>query len=339
VVMGKKGREQEFAFSIGSVPVQGRTMLAPLAGYSDVPFRSICREQGSAVSYTPCITDIAVTYGGQRTERLADWLDAERPVAVQLLGADEGTLLSALDRLLPLGPDLIDLNMGCPARRVNSGGRGAALLCEPQKAGRLARAVVEHAPVPVTAKIRLGWDDSTRNYLQVAHILEDAGIAALAVHGRTREQQYGGQADWDAIAEVKQALSIPVIGNGDVRTPADVLRMRNHTGCDGVMIGRAAIGNPWIFAGRLIQDVSYEERLATVRRHLLWMAEYYGEQLGVVLFRKHVVRYLHGIHNATAMRPHVLAAATVEDVLSVLEGELATAGVTQPELEEEDDER
>ena len=236
--------------------MRGRAILAPMAGFSDLPFRAICREMGSAISYTPCITDVAVTHGGARTEKLSDFLDAERPVAVQLLGADERVLLAAAEHVMEQHPDLIDLNMGCPARRVTSGGRGAALSVR-ASSNRTAREKLWSMilPVPVTGKIRLGWDATSRNYLEVARILEDNGVAAIAVHGRTRAQQYGGVADWQAIREVKAAVNVPVIGNGDVRRPADVDRMREITGCDAVMIGRAAIGNPWIFSGRPLDEV------------------------------------------------------------------------------------
>jgi tRNA-dihydrouridine synthase B len=327
--------DARLAFSIGSVPVHGRVILAPMAGFSDLPFRAICREMGSAISYTPCITDVAVTYGGTRTERLADFIESERPVAVQLLGAEEHALLSAAERVLTNGPDMIDLNMGCPARRVTSGGRGAALLCDPHRIGRLVRGLVGRVPVPVTGKIRLGWDASTRNYLEVAHILEESGIAAIAVHGRTRSQQYSGAADWRAIGEVKAAVHVPVIGNGDVRSPADAQRMLEVTGCDAVMVGRGAIGNPWIFAGRSLTGVGYPERLAVIRRHVLWMSWYYGEALGVVLFRKHVVRYVRGLREATVVRPALLAAETLGELFCVLENWSPKVGTVE-EPDEQD---
>ena len=300
-----------------------------MAGFSDLPFRAICREMGSAISYTPCITDIAVTFGGMRTERLADFIDAERPVAVQLLGADERVLLTAAEHVFARAPDMIDLNMGCPARRVTSGGRGAALLCEPHRIGHLVRSLVEKVPVPITGKIRLGWDASTRNYLDVARILEESGIAAIAVHGRTRSQQYSGAADWRAIGEVKDAVKVPVIGNGDIRSPADAQRMLDVTGCDAVMVGRGAIGNPWIFAGRPLSCVGYPERLAVIRRHALWMASYYGEAMGVVLFRKHVVRYVQGFCDATSVRPALLAAETIGELFCVLENWSPVAGTAE----------
>jgi tRNA-dihydrouridine synthase B len=307
------------AFHIGSIPIYGDALLAPMAGFSDLPFRVICRELGSAMSYTACITDLAVVHGGERTDQISDFLDAERPVALQLLGSREDELLAAADKLMEQRPDIIDVNMGCPARRVVSGGRGAALLSDPALIGRLIRRLVASLPVPVTAKIRLGWDADSRNYIEVARALEDTGIALIAVHGRTRAQQYSGQADWSAIAEVKQAVSVPVLANGDVRTVEDIDRIRAETGCEGAMIGRGAIGNPWIFARRPLAEVTWPERLALIRRHVLWMSHYYGERLGVVLFRKHVVKYVQGLPSASQVRPTLLACETVGELFGALE--------------------
>lgn len=304
---------------IGTVPVYGDLILAPMAGYGDLPFRSLCREQGSAVSYVPLILADAVTRRADHNRDLMQFDEAERPVAVQLLGSREEKLTAAARAVMALGPDLIDLNLGCPARRVVSGGRGAALLREPALIGRLAAALVAAVPVPVTAKIRLGWDHDSRNQVEVARILEDAGVAAIAVHGRTRAQGFGGQADWDAIAEVRQAVSVPVIANGDVRTVADIAAIEEHTGCPAVMIGRAAVGNPWIFGRREIDTVPFEERLAMIRRHLPWMAVLYGEHIAVLSFRKHVVKYVQGLEGAAGLRPLLIAAQTVDEVLAVLE--------------------
>jgi nifR3 family TIM-barrel protein len=318
-------------FRIGDIPIYGDTILAPLAGFSDLPFRAICREMGSAISYSACITDLAVVHGGPRTAQLADFDDAERPVALQLLGAGEKELLAAADQLLAQRPDIIDLNLGCPARRVVAGGRGSALLRNPPLIGRLMRRLVDALPVPVTAKIRLGWDEASRNYMDVARILEQSGAALIAVHGRTRAQQYGGRADWSAIAEVKRAVSVPVVANGDVRTVQDIDAIKEATGCEAVMIGRGAIGNPWIMARRPIGQVGWAERLATIRRHALWMADYNGERLGVVLFRKHIVRYIQGLPGASQMRPPLLACETVGELFAVLEA-WSPEGATNPAL-------
>jgi len=315
------------AFTIGHVAVHGKVILAPMSGYSDLPFRTICRRLGSAMSYTSCISDDAVIHDSAHvsscrfatTATLARFLPWERPVAIQILGQDESLLVEAGLRLMELEPDLVDLNLGCPARRVCSGGRGAALLRDPAKIGRLVSRLVQVLPVPVTAKIRLGWDNQTRNYMDVARVLEDSGASAIGVHGRTRQQGYAGQADWQAIAEVKQAVGVPVLGNGDVRTVADIEAIQATTGCDGVLIGRAAIGNPWIFERRDLCDVPYEERLAMIRRHLAAMVDCYGQRHGLLRFRKHVVKYVRGLDGGPALRSKLVASETPEDLLRVLE--------------------
>jgi tRNA-dihydrouridine synthase B len=310
--------QAEPAFCIGSVPIYGTLVLAPMAGYSDLPFRCLCRSMGSAFSYTSCVLDDAVLQWSPRTQTLADFAPAERPIAIQMLGKDEERLLEACRRIMETGPDIIDLNLGCPARHVSWRGRGAALLREPTRIARLMSRLARELPVPVTAKIRLGWDEQSRNYLEVAHILEESGAAAIAVHGRTKEQGYAGRADWLAIAEVKASVRIPVLANGDVRTVADIAAIKAATACDGVLIGRGAVGNPWIFAARDIASVSWPERQAVMRQHLAAMVDYYGERVGVILFRKHVVRYILEMGDATTLRPLLVAGETAEAVLAVL---------------------
>ncbi len=307
-------------FSIGTVPIYGDLILAPMAGYSDVPFRLLCREMGSALSYTPCIPDDALAARGHHHERLLDFREEERPVAIQLLAKEEERLVRAAQKALQRRPDILDLNLGCPARRVAGGGRGAALLCNPPLIGRLVSALVKVSAVPVTAKIRLGWDETSRNYLEVARILEESGVSAIAVHGRTRSQAFRGRADWEAIAEVKAAVRVPVFANGDVRTPEDIAAIRRVTGCDAVMIGRGAIGNPWIFQRRALDEVPFEERLAVMERHLRMMVDYYGERLGVILFRKYAVHYVRGLEGASALRPRLVTASAVSQVLEILRG-------------------
>jgi len=307
-------------FLIGQVPIYGDLALAPMAGFSDVPFRCICRELGSAISYTACVQDEAVFRGGRRTTKQVDFLPEERPVAIQMLSKDEERLVQVCLRLMALEPDIIDINLGCPARRVAGHGRGAALLRDPSAIGRMASRLVQALPVPVTAKIRLGWDEQSKNYVEVARILEDSGVSAIAVHGRTKAQGYTGKANWAAIAEVKDAVKVPVLGNGDVRTIDDIEAIKTMTGCDGVLIGRAAIGNPWIFARRSISDVGWDERLAMIRRHLLAMVAYYDEHVGLILFRKHVVKYVQGVAGAAALRPRLVSSETPEALLDALEG-------------------
>jgi tRNA-dihydrouridine synthase B len=304
---------------IGSVPIYGDLILAPMVGVTDLPFRCLCRELGSALSYTPCVLDEAILVQSARTLQMAEFATQEEPVAVQLLGREEDPLLAAALVIQECGPQIIDLNLGCPARHVSWRGRGAALLREPQRIARLMTRLARALAVPVTAKIRLGWDDASRNYLEVAHILEDSGAAAIAVHGRTKEQGYSGQADWQAIAEVRRAVHIPVLANGDVRAVEDIAAIKAATGCNAVLIGRAAIGNPWIFARRNAADVPFSERLVMIRRHLTAMTDYYGPRIGVLLFRAHVLKYVSAIPGAHRMRPLLGASKTAAELLGLLE--------------------
>jgi len=305
---------------IGRVPITGDLILAPMAGYSDQPFRLICRELGSAASIIPCILDDGLLYDSRRTDELLRSLPEERPIAIQILSKDEGRLARAAPRLIALHPDWVDLNLGCPAKHIAGRGRGAALLRVPPILESLVRRLVSDLPCPVTAKIRLGWDDDSRNYREVALRLQDAGVAALAVHGRTAKQGYSGTADWDAIAEVRELLQVPVLANGDVRTAADIGAIKQATGCDVILIGRGAVGNPWLFSRLDNAEVGWETRVQMIERHIFLMCEHYGAVNGVRLFRKHLIRYVQGFHGASALRPQLVAAETAEQVLSVLRG-------------------
>ncbi len=305
--------------TIGRVALHGDLILAPMIGYTDLPFRLICRELGSAASYTPCVLDEGLVRATERSLKITDYDERERPVAIQIIGKDEERLLEAGRAALALHPDLIDVNMGCPARKVSGKGRGAALLKEPQRAGQIMAALVAALPVPVTAKIRLGWDADSLNYLEVARTLAEAGAAAITVHGRTRVQGYSGVADWSAIAAVRRAVAVPVIANGDVRAVADIAAIKEATGCDLVMIGRGAIGNPWIFSRRDSVDIPSPERAAMMRRHLAAMREYYGARLGLLLFRKHSVRYVQFSEGVRFWRRAFGAAGSVEEVLALID--------------------
>lgn len=311
-------RSERPTFYIGTVPIYGDLILAPMSGYSDLPYRMICREMGSAMSYVPLILDDAVLNNAARTRSLMAFGESERPVAIQMLGKEDERLLAACREVLRLEPDMIDLNLGCPARKVAGRGRGAALLDTPEKAAHLARRLVDELPVPVTVKIRLGPGDTNRNYLTVARLLEDAGVAAIAVHGRTREQGFNGRADWAAIAEIKAAVNIPVLANGDVRQVADIDAVKAATGCEGVLIGRGAIGNPWIFERRDLDDVPVDERVAMIRRHLQAMVAFHGEVRGLPAFRKHVVRYVAALDGATDLRRRLVQAQTFDALLEEL---------------------
>jgi nifR3 family TIM-barrel protein len=282
----------EPTFFIGHIPVYGERILAPMDGFSDVPYRTLCRRFGSALSYTAFVNAMELIHGLDRAWAELQYQPQERPIIFQIFDDDEARLLEAALRIQELEPDAIDVNMGCSARRVSNRGAGAGLLRDPQKIGRIIHALSTKLDVPITAKIRLGWDNHSRNYLDVARAIEENGGALIAVHGRTREQGYHGRADWDAITEIKERTSIPIIGNGDVKLPEDVTRLQEYTGCDAVMIGRGAIGNPWIFQGRGAEDVSFEELMTIIHEHQLEMIRYYGEDRGIILFRKHLVRYI-----------------------------------------------
>jgi nifR3 family TIM-barrel protein len=227
-------------------------------------------------------------------------------------------------RLQDWGADIIDINMGCPAARISGKGGGAGLLREPSRIAEIFARLSKRLSVPVTGKIRLGWDQRSRNHVEVARILEDNGAALIAVHGRTRDEAYNTPADWDAIAQVKQVVGIPVLANGDVRSSADIERIRNHTDCDGVMIGRGAIGHPWIFQRRDNHNVPLPERLEIIREHLSKMIAFYGEKRGVLAFRKHIIRYTRGLHGASKLRPEIMRCVTAEQVSEHLERFLHT---------------
>lgn len=289
-----------------------------MAGFSDIPFRLICREFGMSMSYTEVISMDGVLWKNPKTFKLLDFRPVERPVTFQILGNDEDKITEACRMIEPLGPDIIDVNMGCSVSDIAGKGAGAGLLKTPSKIGRIFSKLTKVLRVPVTGKIRLGWDNKSRNYLEVARILEDNGASLIAVHGRTRSQFFFGKADWDAIAEVKQAVKIPVIGNGDVKCVEDIERIKQHTGCDGVMIGRAAIGHPWIFQYKDRNQVSFHEKIDLIRQHLSHMLEYYGQDIGVVLFRKHVIKYIMGMHNATELRPSLVKCTSSAEILELI---------------------
>ena len=306
-------------FHIRDIPVYGDALLAPMSGYSDLPFRSICRELGSAMSYTEFVPAPGILHGAEAVMRRLKFTPGERPITFQIFGPDEQTLAEAARRIEPLGPDIIDVNMGCYADDVALHGAGAGLLCKPATIGRIFAALTRTVKGPVTGKIRIGWDVSSRNYLEVAKILEDNGAALIAVHGRTKAQAYKGNADWDAIGQVKAAVKIPVVGSGDVKTVADIDRMKKHTGVNAVMIGRAAIGNPWIFARRERREVPFVEVAAMIRKHLALALEFYGPADGFLLFRRHAHKYIFAVPMADALRSALANARRPEEVLGTIE--------------------
>jgi nifR3 family TIM-barrel protein len=260
-------------------------------GYSDWPFRSICRALGSAMSYTEFVKVEKILSRSKEPAKRLYFEEMERPITFQIYGDNPDLILKAALKVQELKPDIIDINMGCPAKSIADRGAGVGMMPTPLKIARTFRKLTAALRVPVTGKIRLGWDRN-RNYKLIARIVEEEGGSLLAIHGRTKEQRYSGDADWDAIAEVKSTVRIPVIGSGDVRTVTDIQRMKRHTHCDAVMIGRGAIANPWIFAGYDREQVPPQMVNETIREHLQKSVQFYGEEDGQRLFRKYAVQYL-----------------------------------------------
>ncbi len=307
-------------FYVGDVPVYGDVILSPMAGYSDVPYRALCRAYGSAMHYTEFVP-VEALIGRNVHERFRRRLDKqpdERPMVFQIFGNDARMILEAAQRIEAWGPDIIDINMGCSTRRVSGRGAGVGMMPQPELVRDTFSLLTQHLSVPVTGKIRLGWDESQQNYADIARIMEDNGAALIAMHARTKTQKYGGQADWDAIADLRARVSVPVIGNGDVRTPADIERLKAHTGCEAVMIGRAAIGNPWIFARRCREEVRPADLLDAVRLHAREMVAYYGAPHGLIQFRKHLKQYLADLPEAEPIVPALLTIQSLAEFESLL---------------------
>jgi tRNA-dihydrouridine synthase B len=305
------------AFWLREIPVRGRSVLAPMDGYSDWPFRSLCRELGSALSYTEFVGADRILRRPAHMRAKLHFEPAERPVVFQIYGDDPDQLVRAALTIQELGPDAIDLNMGCPARSIAARGGGVGLMRTPLKVARLVRRLASALSVPLTVKMRLGWENA-RTFRLIARIVEENGGALIAIHARTKEQGYRGAADWDAIGEVKRSVRIPVIGNGDVRTVSDAARMREHTGCDAVMIGRAAIANPWIFSGCDRQQVSEHQVRGFLAAHLARNIRFYGPEDGPRLFRKHAVQYLMLRRLSREDRTQILRANPPSDFIDIL---------------------
>lgn len=295
---------------IGTVPIEGRVVLAPMAGVSDIAYRLLAKEKRASLVCTEMVSAMGIKYANEHTKDLLYLEDRERPISMQIFGSDPVAIAMAARTVEAAGADIVDINMGCPVKKIVSSGDGSALMKTPDLAAKIAEAAVKAVRIPVTVKIRLGWDKDSINILPLARQLESTGIAALAVHGRTKDQMYSGKADWSWIRAVKEELSIPVLGNGDVTDTASAQAMLEETGCDAVMIGRGAQGNPWVFdqirawleEGRRVPDPSFLERIDMLQRHFSLLIKYKGERLGVKEIRTHAGWYLKGMPEAARWR-------------------------------------
>lgn len=312
---------------IGNVELENNVTLAPMAGVTDLPFRLLCREQGCGLMCTEMVSAKALLYNNRNTKPILAVREEERPVAVQLFGSDPD-IMSDMALRLEEGPyDIIDVNMGCPVPKIVNNGEGSALMKNPKLAEAILTSMVKKLHKPVTVKFRKGFDDSCVNAVEFARMAESCGVSAVAVHGRTREQYYSGKADWEIIRQVKEAVSIPVIGNGDVFEPEDAVRMMEETGCDGVMIARGVKGNPWIFSrtkalletGVTPPKPSFEEVRQMILRHGKMLIEYKGERVGIREMRGHMAWYTTGMPHSAALRNEINLAETFEDMEKLLE--------------------
>lgn len=312
--------------SIREILLRDPMVLAPMAGISDPPFRRLVREMGCAFAYSEMISDNALIYGNERTSKMLTISDDDHPLSVQLFGSDPARVAEAARLAVDAGADFIDINMGCPTPKITSNGEGSALMLYPTIAREMIRAVRKAVSVPLTVKTRKGWAKGKGSALEIARIAEDEGVSAVAVHGRYREQFYTGKADWNVIGEVKAAVSIPVLGSGDVFHPEDALAMLQQTSCDGVLVARGALGNPWIFRrfqrlwrSREASDGPLpDERIRVALRHLRLQVDYAGEHLGVLQMRKHISWYIKGLRNATRVRTALNTLHTQDEVENLL---------------------
>lgn len=297
-------------FNIGDVHISGRLILGPMAGVTDLPFRLLCKEQGADLLYTEMISAKGIHYNNKNTEKLLQTDRAESPIAVQLFGNEPELMASIAMKIKDRDFDIIDINMGCPVPKVVNNGEGSSLMKDIELAAKIIKAVSSAVSKPVTVKIRKGFDDNSVNAVEFAKMAQDSGAKAVAVHGRTRQQYYGGKADWDIIRQVKKAVTIPVIASGDIFTPEDAKRCLEETGCDGLMVARGARGNPQIFkqiksflkTGEKLPEPSIEEVIDMVLRHGKMLMEFKGEIMAMREMRKHVAWYTTGYKNSASIR-------------------------------------
>ena len=318
----------DFMFKIKNLEIKNNVVLAPMAGICNSAYRTIIKDMGCGLIYAEMVSDKAITYGSKKTIDMLYMTDYERPIAQQIFGSDkESFVLSAKYIYENMKPDIIDINMGCPVPKVAVRAQaGSALLKSPDKVKEIVAAVVKAVPVPVTVKIRSGWDDKSINAVEIAKIVENAGASAITIHPRTRAQGYSGNANWDIIKQVKDVVSIPVIGNGDIKSCYDAKRMLDETGCDAVMIGRGVLGNPWLIKecidyiekGIEPQNITVEAKIDMIKHHIDLLRKTKCDKLALLEIRSHATWYLKGINNSSGLRSEICHAKTIEELLTML---------------------